>query len=918
MALATFQQAMEKCLGDMNLVECLIYLDDVVVFSGDPEEHLRRLRKAFERFRRFKLKLKPSKCEFFKEEITYVGHVVNKNGIHPDQKLVNSVLEMGIPKTYTEVRRFLGMVGYYRKFIKNHSKLIHELNDYLKGEGASKKNEKLELSDAAIRTFEDLKVKLTTAPVLQLANFEKPFLLETDASGVGLGAVLSQKGEDGKYHPVAFGSRVLRPAEKNYHSSKLEFLALHWAVTKHFAGYLRHGPSPFEVRTDNNPLTYVMKTAKLDGFGHRWVADLQGFDFSLKYQRGADNTVADALSRWDNFIPEEGVKAILDDARRGGVTERAEANTTEVLKKCKEDDDEIKVICMAQRAKMTMHITDWADTQQQDEEIKAVVTWMKEFYKDTGGNPVENRRPGTSYANRKSRQGFATFLNHLKDSSNKREWSANRADFRLREGRLYKRYLPRGDSEVVECFVVPKSLRATALHGCHRDAGHQGRERTLSLLRERFWWPGMKKDMVKMLETCKRCMAVKTPSPVEELKPIVATSPMELVHIDFTTAENTGDPKVQPKAHNLLVIQDHFTKYVTAFVTPDQKASTVAKYLWEGFFSVFGPSARLISDQGKAFLSDVISELCKLLKIEKLRTTPYHPMGNGQVERTNQTIFKMLGTLPNEEKDDWPKQIKALVFAYNSTRNATTGYSPHYLMFGVRPRIPVDFVFPTRRLIGDTKSRKIDEYVATLQSRLKAAFDEARLQSTKEAERQKIYYDRRTGSTLLHPGDRVILRSDAVIGKRKIKDRWGDEVLKVVERVAKDVPVYRVQSLNGKIQTVHRNRLLFVAQETQRGVPIAMNQTAAITPTQKEPAQLETLSRDPVEKGEEEETVSITVAPVIGKISQMGWILGKNRLLTWPEIGLAKMQLQDREPKGNLASSKDGEIGDLIAMGEAT
>ena len=140
-----------------------------------------------------------------------------------------------------------------------------------------------------------MKEKITSAPVLVFPDFNKPFLLETDASEEGLGAVLSQKQDDGCYHPVAFGSRTLTPSEQNYHSSKLEFLALKWSVTEHFKEYLAY--APFTVRTDNNPLTYVLTTPNLDATRHHWVGALASYEFSLEYQKGSDNAAADALSR---------------------------------------------------------------------------------------------------------------------------------------------------------------------------------------------------------------------------------------------------------------------------------------------------------------------------------------------------------------------------------------------------------------------------------------------------------------------------------------------------------------------------------------------------------------------------------------------------------------------------------------------
>ena len=877
---ATFQRAMERCLGDMNLVECLIYLDDVIVFSGTMQGHLERLKRAFQRFRDAKMKLKPSKCELFRTKLTYVGHVVSREGILPDPSVVEDVLKMPVPTTYTQIRQFLGMAGYYRRFIKGYSKLIHDLNDYLKGEGAGKKKEEVTLSPEAVKAFEDMKQRLCTAPVLLLPDFEKPFILETDASGLGLGAVLSQKGEDGKMHPVAYASRVLKPAERNYHSGKLEFLALYWAVTKHFAGYLRHAEE-FYCYTDNNPLTYVLTTAKLDACGHRWVADLARFRFSIAYQPGKDNLVADALSRYERLMTRDEVKAALSGAVLSA-TDRAEAHTAAMINRCKEDDDEMEVLSMPLRPKLPMHMVDWAQAQREDPQIEAVIKWMESYYRNSGGNPPGNQ---TRYFSRKGRLGFAHQMKQLTDAKICREWSASRFDFRLRHGMLYRAYQPPGDAETVECFVVPEEYREAALDGCHRDAGHQGRDRTLSLLRERFWWPGMKKDLLHRLESCPRCLAYKAPVPRGELRPIVVTAPLELVHVDFTSVENTADPKVQPKAHNLLVIQDHFTKYMMAHVTPDQKAITVARYLWETFFSVFGPPARLISDQGANFTSEIITELCKMLHVEKIKTTAYHAQGNGQVERAHQTIFRMLGTLPDDLKNDWPRELKALTFAYNATRSQITGYSPYYLMFGMRPRIPIDFLFPTIRVQpSKPSSRPVDEYVVQLQSRLRTAFTEAKLQASREAKRQKILYDRRAGSSILESGDRVLIRLDAVKGKRKIKDRWGNQLLTIERRMGDESPLYRVEFPDGKTNVVHRNRLLFISRGNPTGEPLVLA-AATVGPV---PSISPNTEENKIVSESRRTCHPLTQAVLAGERSRVGWPFETKSMQAWPALYLAR------------------------------
>ena len=193
------------------------------------------------------------------------------------------------------MRKFLGATGYFRRFIKGYARIAKPLNDLLQGESSKLKSHPVGLPPDALAAFQELKIKCLMAPVLAFADFKKPFLLETDASIEGLGAVLSQKQDDGRYHPITYASRGLKGDELKYHSSKLEFLALKWAVTEQFREYLQY--QPFLVRTDNNPLTYVMMMPNLDAIGHRWVEAMARYNFEIEYIRGTDNKVADTLSR---------------------------------------------------------------------------------------------------------------------------------------------------------------------------------------------------------------------------------------------------------------------------------------------------------------------------------------------------------------------------------------------------------------------------------------------------------------------------------------------------------------------------------------------------------------------------------------------------------------------------------------------
>ena len=309
---ATFQRLMQNGLGELNLTYCLIYLDDVIIYAKNEEEHLNRLRTIFERFRRDNFKLKPSKCNLFQKEITYLVHDVSVEGIRPSKAGLKALAEFPEPTNYTQIRAFLGLVGHYHQFIRNFSKIAWPLYAYLEGEGAMKKKEVCSLSLKAKEVFKWLKLELMKATVLSFADYSKPFLLETDASKDGLGAVLLQKGDIGKYHPIAYGSKALSKSEKNYHSSKVEFLALKWAVTEYFREYLQYSPEPFLIRTDNNPLTYVMMTPNLDATGHQWVGSLANYNFKIEYLKGHDNSTTDVLCRMTEQLGDDDVKCLLD------------------------------------------------------------------------------------------------------------------------------------------------------------------------------------------------------------------------------------------------------------------------------------------------------------------------------------------------------------------------------------------------------------------------------------------------------------------------------------------------------------------------------------------------------------------------------------------------------------------------------
>ena len=733
---ATFQRHMQNCLGELNLTYTLIYLDDVIVFSYTEEEHLHCLRVVFGWFLVHGLKLKWSKCHFLQDKIIFLGHEISANGMKPGTANLKAIAEMAPLKTYTEIWRFTSMTGFFWQFIKGYSKIAKPLNDLLEGEASKLKNEELELTPEALQAFEDLKKKCMTAPVLVFADFKKPFQLETDASGEGLGAVLLQESDDGQYHPVAFASRELKGGEPKYHSSKLEFLALKWAVMEQFHEYLQY--QPFTIWMDNNLLTYILMTPNLDALGHRWVVVLARYNMKLEYLKGSDK-IADTLSRLPpEKLDEEAVAELLDNTCTSHQP-RAETANINVIEESERVDQQVIVrrtqIVKQHKNFRNLANLDWVEAKRRDPVIPTVIDWIK--------------RP------RGDRRTLAEYLARVASEYKKHFYAACQKEFTIQDNLLYLQATPTNSQDSAPVFVVPTKDRQAAIDGCHCSAGHQGWDHMLSLVKEHFWWPGMSQALLKAISNCGRCIQYEAKGQLLRMQPIICTEPMELVHIDFVGMEVTVATDKKPVVKNILVVVDHFTWYVQAFVMKNHTKRMTARVLYNNYFSVFGFPQCLMSNQGTKFCGKVIAVMCSLLGIEKIRTTPYYPQTNGSAERVHQTLERMIGKLDLEKRKKWPAHIGSIIIAYNSTRSLVTGYSPYYLMFRRRPRLPIDLLFPTRRT--QMLTHTIDEYIASLYDCLRKSLVIVQDCAIKEAQRQKRLYDHKVGAVELRPGDNVLV-----------------------------------------------------------------------------------------------------------------------------------------------------------------
>uniref|UniRef100_A0A3P9MEE5 Gypsy retrotransposon integrase-like protein 1 n=1 Tax=Oryzias latipes TaxID=8090 RepID=A0A3P9MEE5_ORYLA len=752
---ATFQRLMQQCLSRQLSESLLVYLDDIIIYSPDFSSHLQDLEGVFERLRHHGLKLRLDKCKLLQQEVKFLGHIVDKQGVKPDPEKLSAVQDWPPPTTIKQVRSFLGLAGYYRRFVSNFARIARPLNQLLTGIPANNKSGtgRVQWTTDCQKAFETLKTALTEAPVLAYADYSLPFLVYTDASYQGLGAVLAQV-QDGRERVIAYASRSLHPSERNdanYSSFKLELLALKWAVTEKFKDYLTG--VKFTVFTDNNPVAHL-QTAHLGATEQRWVAQLASFDYDIKYRPGKSNANADALSR----NPSSTLTTQLQ-------TEEMEmAPVTLAIELAPEGSGE------------EVGGTEWQEIQAADADIQTVKGLL-----ETQTVPSKSERLALPLRARQLLQ------------QHKR--------LKVRDNILCRQVINPFTHESSFQIVCPSAKSHEVWKKMHEATAHAGVDRTLAGLRQRFFWPNMEREVRQFHQGCVSCNLQKEQvKPRAPLNPIAVSYPLEIVGIDFLSLGRPTD--IYP---NILVATDLFTRFAWAIPTRDQTAQTTVKALWTNVIQPFGCPARFHSDQGPNFESTLMKELCETYGIAKSRTTPYHPAGNGGVERFNQTLLGMLRSLEASKQNRWHEYLPELLQAYNNTRHSVTGYTPAFLMFGRHLRLPVDVVL---NVGPQQRSHDLGGWVVDHQKRLSFAYSLVRKRVDKATLQSKQSYDRKVNALPLVPGERVWLRDRNRQGKGKLCSRWSSDPYVILETVGDTGVVYRVQpEKGGRALTIHRNSL---------------------------------------------------------------------------------------------------------------
>jgi hypothetical protein len=719
---ATFQRFINDTLREYLDVFCTAYLDDILIYSRTRGEHENHLRLVLTALRGAGLYAKIQKCEFFKEETTFLGVIVGREGIRMDPKKIQTIQEWNTPSCLTDVQAFIGFSNFYRRFIRDFSKIIAPLV------ALTRKGVKFAWNSNCQEAFDRLKDAFTKAPILAPFDWEKEIILETDASDYVSAGVLSQYGDDGILRPVAFFSKKHSTTECNYEIYDKELLAI-VRCFEEWRPELEGTTSPIKVITDHRNLEYFTTTKLLNRRQARWSEFLSRFNFRITYRPGKLGAKPDALTRRSEDLPKEGDERLQHQSQvvlkkenfEPPLTPPDTPATTPVLaaarlanapptppaspkpkKRVRFADSYTVRLFPITRARATL-IPEPALPDPAAEPARPVLPPER----STPLLPPAIRDLFTrGYQNDEDLKSILQAL-RTKQSRHKRITLAECVEH---GGYLYYRdrlYVP-ADPE----------LHAELLRMYHESpvSGHMGRSRTYEALSREYYWPGMLGYVEQWTRNCHTCRRITTSREAKQgvLKPLpIPDRAWQDLSMDFIThlPESNGFDAI-------LVIVDRLTKmkhFVACRGTCDAEevSRLFTKYVWK----LHGLPKTIVSDRGPQFVSEFWSHLTRRLGIQSLLSTAYHPETDGQTERANSFLEQYLRGQVSYLQDDWARWLPLAEFAVNNANNESTHTTPFFANYGFHPRLGFEPVEPSRQPAARDaedlalKMRTIHEYL---------------------------------------------------------------------------------------------------------------------------------------------------------------------------------------------------------------
>jgi transposase InsO family protein len=802
---ATFQAYINKALGSMVDVTCVVYLDDILIFSETREDHVEHVKEALERLRRYGLYANPVKCKLFQENVDFLGFIVGVDGIQMDPERIKTIAEWPTPRSFHDVQVFLGFVNFYRRFIQGYSQIARPLTDLLKGTKDGKKfHAEWKWSETAEKAFSHLRAAFQSAPILAHFDPTRRIRVETDASKYAIAAILSQLQEgDGHWHPVAFWSRKLIPAETRYETHDQELLAIVQAF-RHWRHYLEGSANVIEVLTDHNNLVAFSKLKQLNGRQARWAISLSEFDFTIQHRPGKANP-ADAPSRRPDYVPdaqevEDNLNEMLPTLRHklelldlGDAGKEPYIHWVKTQKSILEqpkdrpeqdqntaqgelypeytspseessdfeyiensDGDSDWELLSDQGENTARDSSDIADLPSQTVPrgvARICAAHVHPVYGEDEDNPLDQHMKELI----RKLQDKDEFVIQKRAVTQKRSTRSKTAQTADRAWQFEDDLLYFNDRLYVPNEVAVRQELMSRFHDS-RLAGHFGGDRTLELLQRHYHWQDMEREVDVFVKTCPECQWSKARrhKPYGMLRPLpVPEAPWEDITLDFITdlpKSTLGNETYDAT----LVIVDKFTKMAIYCPTrKTAKASDLSDIFIASVIRCFGVPKSITSDRGSVFLSHLWRDFCTAVQMSRRLSTSFHPQTDGQTERQNQLLETYLRTFCNEQQDDWVKLLPMAEFAYNNSVHSVTGTTPFRALYGKDPRVSWNDPAVTDAL--RKRKGKLDPGSQERLDRLNQAHGKIMGRLLKAQETQKKWYDAKRQGIAFVPGQQVLM-----------------------------------------------------------------------------------------------------------------------------------------------------------------
>ena len=727
-ATSIFCRTMAQVLDGLQDCVCF-YVDDVLIFTRSPDFdcHLHALRQVFQRFRKFNLKLSPHKCSFAMRTLDFLGHTLTKRGYTPGPAKLEAIKNFPIPQTVQQVRRFIGLAGFYRRFIPAFAKLSAPLTEL------TKKNCRFEWNSLRQLAFTELKRLLLCHPVLIFPNYDKDFHIFTDCSAIAQAGALMQLADGSKnsYQAISYCSRTLSDSERRWPIIQAELATIVFAL-RAFKAYIFM--TQCIVHTDHKPLAYVLKKPSAHPNLARWIIELQSYKVKIEFIKGEQNKVADALSRIEDpnttTVNTKDLDDIIDFPRCFSIPSANAIQHTPLFSIPVGHKFPVRTTTAHD------HFLDMPTEQRKDPELKSIIDYL-----------MSHALP--PHMSLQETQKFEQEANKYHIDTN----GCLRITLESpKDGRQSRHCTP---------IVVPRSLRPLVFDYFHLSplaGGHLSFKKVLHKAAP-YYWPSKATDLYHWTKACTTCQMRNNPKPYPHVPLFPVTSMAVFTNVGLDLC---GPFTMTTKGHKyILNIICMFTKYVISIPVEDCRSTTIAHAILTRCLLVYGTPSILLSDNATTFSSTFFQEFCNLLYINKRYCTPYHSAGNGAVERTFRTFQNMLAKYITNQNSDFDEFLPFMTFCYNTSVNEMTGESPYFLMFGRDPRFAIENVLKFQH-VPSYSEIDIDEYKNGLITSLRLAWNIAHQYNLQAQARMKAIYDRKAQASKIKIGDRVLLQRENV------------------------------------------------------------------------------------------------------------------------------------------------------------